>query len=243
MKNETKLEFNSAGNNPTAEFIDNQYTGKFFEILPNIFMVKGAVNNRGFNQGYAVGNNTRKELVLIDVVEEASREGVEAILNNGYNIKAVLITGKEVLQDAYADLETISEEAGGAEIYLHPDIKPKDDFTTRALTNNDSLLSSFNVEITELPANKNGEVLIFCGMNGGMIFPGNSAKGSIYKDDSFIFSREKKEKQSEEFEISKFWQGYNKEFTYFFPRIGKPAIEIDNRTRSNIFNWLSRGSS
>lgn len=238
-----KIEHNTAGINPTAEFIDNQHTGKFVELLPGTYMIKGAKNDRGFDQAYALANNNRKELILIDVVEEAYKEAVETIVKDGYKIKAILITGKSVLNDAYADLETLSEDAGGAEIYLHPDIQNETDFKVKDLSSNDSLISSFKLEVFELPPNKNGEVLIFSGKNEGMLFVGDSAKGSDYNSDTFIFSREKQEKQSNEFEISKYWQSFRKEFTYFFPRTGKPAIEVDSRTRSNIMSWLSRGSS
>lgn len=238
-----KIEHNTAGINPTAEFIDKQHTGKFVELLPGTYMIKGAINDRGFDQAYALTNNNRKELILIDVVEEAYREAVEAIVKDGYKIKAILITGKSVLNDAYADLETLSEDAGGAEIYLHPDIQDQTDFEVNNLNNSDSLISSFNLEVFELPPTKNGEVLIFSGKNEGMLFAGDSAKGSDYDTDTFIFSRENQDKQSHEFEISKYWENFRKEFTYFFPRQGKPAIEVDGRTRSNILNWLSRGSS
>lgn len=238
-----KIEHNTAGINPTAEFIDNQHTGKFVELLPGTYMIKGAINDRGFDQAYALTNNNRKELILIDVVEEAYREAVQTIVKDGYKIKAILITGKTVLNDAYGDLETLSEDAGGAKIYLHPDIQPETDLEVNDLINSDSLISSFNLEIFELPPNKTGEVLVFSSKNEGMLFAGDSAKGSDYDSDTFIFSREKQEKQSDEFEVSKYWQNFSKEFTYFFPRMGKPAIEVDSRTRSNIFNWLSRGSS
>lgn len=238
-----KIEHNTAGINPTAEHIDNLHTGKFVELLPGTYMIKGAINDRGFDQAYALTNNKPKELILIDVVEEAYREAVETIVKDGYDIKAILITGKTVLNDAYADLETLSEDAGGAKIYLHPDIQPETEFEVHDLTSSDSLISNFNLEVFELPPNKKGEVLIFSGKNEGMLFAGDSAKGSDYESDTFIFSREKQEKQSDEFEISKYWQNFRKEFTYFFPRMGKPAIEVNGLTRSNILNWLSRGSS
>lgn len=238
-----KIEHNTAGINPTAEFIRNQHTGKFIEILPGTYLIKGAKNERGFNQGYALSNNKRKELILIDVVEEATREAVKIIVKDEYVIKAIVITGKAVLNDAYADLETISEEAGGAEILLPPDIQPDTDFKIQDASNNSSLIKEFQLEILQLPAAKNGEILLYSGKNQGMLFAGSNAKGSSYDDDTFIFTREKQEKQNEEFELSKYWQSLRKDFYYFFPRIGKPAIEVDGKTRSNILNWLSRGGS
>lgn len=236
-----KIENNLEGVKPTAKFIASQHTGKFVKILPETYLIKGAKNDRGFDQAFALTNN-RKDLVLIDVVEEASREAVETLINDGYKIKGIFISGQSVLNDAYADLGTISEDAGGADIYIHPDIAPEDGFETKALTIRDSLMSNFNIETEELPG-KSGEVLIYSSKNDGMLFAGDSAQGSEFDSDSFIFTREIHKKQKEEFAISEFWQNLRPDFTYFFPRRGKPAIEIDSRTRSNISNWLSRGSS
>lgn len=237
-----KIEFNTAGITPTAEFIDNQHTGKFIEILPNTFMIKGAINDRGFDQGYALKRG-KNELLLIDVVEEATREAVTTIVKDRYEIKAIVITGKSVLQDAYADLETISEEAGGADIYLHPEIKTDDEFKTKRLKDSDSLLKSFNLNVHELPEGKNGAVLLFSDKNDGMLFTGDSAKGSQYNTDSFVFTREKEEKKDDEFELAGYWQNFSPDFAYLLPRQGKPALELDRSTRANIRTWLSRGGS
>jgi hypothetical protein len=46
------------------------------------------------------------------------------MVKDGSTISAILITGKEVLNEAYGDLESLSRDAGGAEIYIHPDIAP-----------------------------------------------------------------------------------------------------------------------
>lgn len=237
-----ELEQNTEGITPTADFISNKHTGKFFEILPNTYMIKGSINDRGFEQGYAIENNKR-EFILIDVVERASLEAVETLIKNGYKINAILITGETVLRDAYADLQTISEDAGGAAIYLHKDISSNTNFGTRNISDNDALLSSFNLEVHEVPMNKKGVVTIFSTKNQGMLFTGDQAIGSNYNDETFTFTREKQEKKEDEFELARDWQNYDKDFAYLLPRKGKPALEVDRATRSNILNWLSRGSA
>jgi hypothetical protein len=63
---------NQRGITPTADFIANQHTGKFIEILPHTYMIKGAKNDRGFDQAYAVSDSRNREFVLIDVVQEAT---------------------------------------------------------------------------------------------------------------------------------------------------------------------------
>lgn len=236
------IENNTEGINPTAEFIANQHTGKFIKILPGTYIIKEAKNELGFDQGYALANGNSKELLLIDVVEEASKAAVESVQHEGYKIKAILITGQTVLDDAYADLETISSNAGGAPVYLPAGLSPKEDFSVETLDNNDSLLKSYNLDIQIIQGSRDRMALIYSSRNEGMLFAGDAARGAEYKSDIFTFSRPKKEKQGEEFELSRFWKSFPKEFYYFFPRKGKPAIEVDRRTRTTLLDRLSRGA-
>lgn len=233
------IEFNTEGITPTAASVKDLHTGRFRELLPGIFMIKGAKNERGFDQGYGILKG--KDLVLIDVVEEAYKEALEYLLSNGYNIKAIIITGKAVQNDAYSDFQTLSKNANGADIYIHPDIAPKD-FETKPLTQRDALLSNFDLEPHVLPG-KEGQVILYCSRHDGIVFAGDSALGSNYESDEFLFTRGREQKEKEAFAVEEFWQGFRKEFDYFFTRQGKPAIEVDARTRTTLLNRLSRGES
>lgn len=237
------IEHNKGGITPTAEFIADQHTGKFVEILPHTYIIKGAKNERGFDQAYALSDSRQREFVLIDVVQEATREAVETMMKDGYIIKAILITGKGVLNEAYGNLGSLSSDAGGADIYIHPDIAPNDGFKTKSLLNQDALLSKYKIQTQELPAVKNGSVIISVNQHGGMVFPGDTAIGSAYGTDNFLFTRKEMEKEDHEFEVENFWKKYTSDFLYFFPRQGKPAIELDDRTRTTLLDRLSRGGS
>lgn len=233
------IEFNTEGITPTAASIRDLHTGKFREVLPGIFMIKGAKNQRGFDQGYAILNG--KDLVLIDVVENAYKEALGYLQHNGYNIKAVLLTGKAVSNDAYADFQTLSEDLDDADIYIHPDIAPQD-FETKPLTGRDEILSKFDLEPHVLPG-KEGQVVVYCSRHNGIIFAGDSALGSDYGTDQFFFTRGREQKEEEAFAVEKFWREFKKDFDYFFPRQGKPALEVDGRTRTTLLSRLGKGES
>lgn len=232
------IKFNTEGITPSAAFIEDLHTGKFQELLPDIFMIKGAKNERGFDQGYAILNG-KKDLVLIDVVEEAYREAVENLRNNGYKIKALLITGKQVYNDSYADLQTISQDMGNAEIYIAPDIAPNDS-ETRALSGRDALLSDYDLEALVVPK-KEGQVILYCDRHNGIIFSGDSAVGSDYGTDEFLFTRGRELNDKIAFTVEEFWKGLDKKFDYFFPRQGKPALEVDDLTQRTLIARLSKG--
>lgn len=231
------IEFNTEGITPTAAHINDLHTGKFRELLPGIFMIKGARNERGFDQAYGILKG--KDLVLIDVVEEAYREAVQYLLNNGYNVRAILITGKAVSSDAYADFETLSKDAGDADIYIDPRIAPQNS-EIKDLTNRDSLLSEFDLQPHVLPG-KEGQIVLYCSRHNGIVFAGDSAVGSDYGTDGFLFTRGREQQEKLAFQVEEFWQGFNKDFDYFFSRQGKPAIEIDARTRRTLLSRLAPG--
>lgn len=233
------IEFNTEGITPTAASIRDLHTGKFREILPQIFMIKGAKNRRGFDQGYAVLNG--KDFVLIDVVGEVEKEAVRDLLHNGYNIKAILITGKGVANDAYADFKTLSKDSGNADIYVHPDIQPQG-FDTKNLTQRDAFLSSYDLTPYVVPG-KEGQVVLYCSRHNGIVFAGDSALGSDYGSDEFLFTRGREQKAKEAFPVEEFWQGFNKDFDYFFSRQGKPALEVDAATRTSLLDRLARGEA
>lgn len=233
---------NTTGITPTPKFIADQHTGKFFQLLPNLYMIKGAINDRGFDQAYAVQKRNKEEYILIDAVGLATKEAVEKLLSNGHKIEAILITNQNVLNDAYADLQTISEDAGGAAIYMHPKNTVKDDFPTKDLNGNDALLNNYNLSIYDLPGIDNGASLIYYDQNGGILFTGDSAKGSAYDTDEFTFTRDTIENKTKDFEVGQSWIQFEPDFSYLFPRQGKPAVQIDAGTRSDILNKLRRGS-
>lgn len=234
------LELNTEGITPTAAFIRDLHTGIFQETVPGIFMIKGAKNDRGFDQAYGVLKG-RKELVLIDVVEEAYKEAIGHLLHEGYSIKAILITGKGVRNDCYAGLETLSQDAGGADIYIHPDIAPQD-YETKALNRRDELLSNFDLEPLIVPG-KEGQVVLYCSRHNGIVFAGDSAIGSDYGTDDFLFTRGREQQDKLAFQVEEFWQGFEKNFDYFFSRKGKPGLEIDPRTRTSLLDRLARGEA
>lgn len=232
------IEFNKEGSRPTAALIDDLHTGVFRELLPGVFINKGVKNDRGFDQAFAILNG-KKELLLIDVVEEVYKEAIEELVGNGYKIRAILITGKSVLNDCYADLQTISEDSGDADIYIHPDIAPSD-FETKALTQRDAILSHFDLEPYDVPG-KEGQVVLYSNLHNGIIFSGDSAMGSDYDSDDFLFSRGREVKEKEAQAIEKFWQSFRSDFDYFFTRKGKLGIEVNGPTRVKLLDQLAVG--
>ena len=237
MKTVNKMEIL---NSQSAEFIQKGETGKFLKLIPDTFIIKGAEMEDGFNQGYAIRHLNLKDIILIDVVEEATKEAVKNLVKEGYDIKAILLSNSDVYKRAYADLKTLSEDAGGAQIFIHPRTTIKDNFKTKDITQKNDIHKTFKLKVNDLPGNGGGSVLIFCEFNDGMLFTGADADGSSYDNDENTFTRPALHSKNDEFGLAESWGVYAEEFSYLFPLKGKPAFNIEEGQRLDILNKLSR---
>lgn len=224
----------------SAEFIEKGETGKFLKLIPDTFIIKGEKENGIFNQGYAIRHLNRRDMLLIDVVEKSTKDAVKNLVEEGYNIKGILITCDAILNSAYADLKTISEDAGGAAIYAHPRNNFKDDFKIKDITRKDKVLDSFDINIFDLPGNEGASVVVYCDLNDGMLFPGEDAVGSDYDSELNTFIRPEKKNENNDFGLAESWAAFDTPFTYIFPRKGKPGFNLEEGQQIDILNKLGR---
>ncbi|UAB83415.1 MBL fold metallo-hydrolase [Zunongwangia sp. SCSIO 43204] len=224
----------------SAEYIQQGETGKFLKLIPDTFLIKGKEKDGVFNQGYAIRHINRRDIILIDVVEEDTKGAVKKLVDEGYQIKGILITCDGILDDAYADLKTISEDANGAPIYAHPRNNFKDDFKTKDITTQANDLKHFGIKVIDLPGNGGASVLVYSEINDGMLFPGDDAVGSDYDSELNTFKRPEMKRENDDFGLAESWNAFEDEFTYFFPRKGKPAFNVDEGQQIDILNGLSR---
>ena len=227
-------------NSQSAEYIEQGETGKFLKLIPDTFLIKGGERESGVHQGYAIRHINRKDIILIDVVEEATKEAVKKLVTDGYTIKGILISNKLVYKTAYADAKTLSEDAGGAPIFLHPRITPKDGDTFKDITGRHDIIKSFGLTITDLPGDGGGSVLIYSDINDGMLFTGADAEGSPYDSDLNDFTRPTLDSKNDEYGLAESWGSYIMPFTYLFPLRGKPGFNIEEGRRTDILDKLSR---
>jgi len=225
----------------TPEFITQGETGKFLKLLPDTFIIKGEAGKDGFNQGYAIRHQNQQDIILIDVIEKATKEAVKKWVADGYNIKAILISNTSVIKNAYADLKTISKDAGGAPIYAHPMTTVKEDFKIKDITaNKNELFKSFGLTIFNLPGNGGGSVIIYSDINEGMLFTGEDALGSPYDSELNEFTRPQINSKNDEYGLAQSWSEFEQPFSYLFPLRGKPGYNLEEEDQSAILNKLSR---
>ena len=225
----------------TAEFIAQGEIGKFLKLIPDTFIIKGSEQENGYNQGYAIRHINRKDILLIDVIEKETLKAVKQLVSDGYTIKGIILSNSSVYKNAYADLKTVSEDAGGAPIYAHPrnsindtTYKPKD------ITAKQELVKHFGLKIFDLPGNGGGSILIYSDINDGMLFTGEDAIGSNYTVEENTFSRPTMESKNSEFGLAESWGAFDEDFSYLFPLHGKPGFNLEDGQQTDILNKLSR---
>ncbi|WBL27350.1 MBL fold metallo-hydrolase [Zunongwangia sp. HGR-M22] len=224
----------------SAEYILQGETGKFLKLIPDTFLIKGKEKDGVFNQGYAIRHINRRDIILIDVVEEETKAAVKKLIDEGYQIKGLLITCDGILDNAYADLKTISKDANNAPIYAHPRNNFKDDFKTKDIMTQANDLKHFGIKVIDLPGNGGASVLVYSEINGGMLFPGDDAVGSSYDSDLNTFKRPEMKRENDDFGLAESWSAFEDEFSYFFPRKGKPAFNVEEGQQVDILNDLSK---
>ncbi|MFD1095927.1 MBL fold metallo-hydrolase [Salegentibacter chungangensis] len=224
----------------SAEFIEQGETGKFLKLIPDTFIIKGKEKDGVFNQGYAIRHINRRDILLLDVVEESTKDAVKRLVKDGYNIKGILVTCDDVMKDAYGDLKTLSEDAGGAPIYAHPRNNFRDRAKTKDITAKDPVLKEFGLKVIDLPGNGGESVLVYSELNDGMLFTGEDAVGSPYDSDLNTFDRPEMKRQNDDFGLAESWSAFKEEFAYLFPRKGKPGFNIEEGHQVDIINRLSK---
>lgn len=224
----------------SAEFIEQGETGKFLKLIPDTFIVKGAESENGTNQGYAIRHLNRKDIILIDVVEESTKVAVKKLVEDGYTIKGILISNNLVYKNAYGDVKTMSEDAGGAPVFMHPRITPKNGDKVKDITARHEIIKSFGLTISDLPGSGGGSVLIYSDINDGMLFTGADADGSPYDSNLNTFERPKMESKNDEYGLAQAWGAFILPFAYLFPLRGKPGFNLDEGAQQDILMKLSR---
>ncbi|QED36938.1 hypothetical protein FK178_04065 [Antarcticibacterium arcticum] len=224
----------------SAEFIEQGETGKFLKLIPDTFIIKGGEREGGVHQGYAIRHLNRKDIILIDVVESATKEAVKKLITDGYSIKGILISNSDVYKTAYDSLKTISEDAGGAPVFMHPRITVNNGDKVKDITSKNEVMKHFGLTVTDLPGNGGGSVLIYSDINDGMLFTGADAEGSPYDSNENTFMRPKLEHKNDEFGLAEAWNAYDKPFAYLFPLKGKPGFNLEDGQQTDILQQLGK---
>jgi glyoxylase-like metal-dependent hydrolase (beta-lactamase superfamily II) len=217
----------------TAEF------GTSVKILPDTFLLKFDKHRHRFGNGYAIRHRNGKDLVLIDTVRKEHKVELSRFRENGYNIKAILLTHSDLIGQAFASLSEIAKICD-TQIYIHP----LDSQSTGALdiTGYHDIFKEFDLSIFHTPGHTSGSVVIYCGINRAL-FVGDSAVGSPYDTDSYYFERPVIESDQKDLALTESWRSMSIEFEHILPLHGKPQFDLSDLDRSGILRNLTKSEA
>lgn len=231
-------------NNDSTEFLPvkieklrNLEFGNPKNILPNVYLIKVDKHQFRYGNMYIIKHPTRKSLLLIDAVRPESKNALNDFMATGYSIDSVLLTHSDLIGQAYGSLDEISTNLGGTSIYIHPnDIKSRWE-DARDIMSAASQFSDYKIEVHHFPGHTPGSSIIYSGLNGGMVFSGDSAVGSNYEKEEYYFDRPPNKADDG---LRECWSNFEKDFQHFLPLHGKPEFTISRKRRERILQNLSK---
>lgn len=224
----------------SAEFIQQAEAGKFHKMIPDTFIIK--MENGA--QGYALRHLNRQDMLLIDTTAEGAREGIKHLVEEGYKIKAILVTHKDALQKTYAPLKTISEDAGGAPIFSHPVNNTNSDFNVRDINSKNDIFKHFSIVPLDFPSKSGETAVLYSEINEGMVFAGNTVEATAYGEDGDDINSTDTGSENKNRGIAENWRTFDREFRYFFPYKGKPKFNLsEGQQKDLILGLANEGTS
>ena len=210
------------------------------KILPNTFLVKFPKHIHRFGNGYILKHINRKDVLLIDVTREETKPAVAKLLEQGYTISGILLTHKGSATQAYAELDILSKDAGGAPIFIHPLDNGTQAAATKDITAKHKVFDDFTMTIFDFPGHTAGSVVIYTEINNGMLFTGDSAVGSNYENDDYYFERPIIDNHTIDYGLAESWKAFDKYFEQILPLHGKPQFELSEGQQKDILLRLSK---
>ena len=227
MKSVDKREIISS---QSAEFIQQSEAGKFHKMIPDTFVIK--MENGA--QGYAIRHLNRQDILLIDTTGKGADKGIKHLVEEGYKIKAILITHKEPLQKTHAPLKQISEDAGGAPIYGHPVNNIDSSFNVRDITGKVDIFKHFSLSVYDFPSASGETAVVYSEINEGMIFAGNAVDATSYDEEANEISRPDTGSKNKNMGLGESWRTFAQEFRYIFPFKGKPRFNLSEGQQKDL---------
>lgn len=221
----------------SAEFIKQGEEGKFLKMISDTFIIK----TENGTQGYAIRHLNGMDFLLIDTTGKGAQKAVKHLVEEGYKIKAILVTNKEAMRNTYAPLKTISEDAGGAPIFSHPMNSNDSTFEVKDITSKNKIFDHFSISLDDFPSASGEATVIYSEINEGMVFAGNAAVGASYDQEGDQVTLPDAGSENKNSSLVESWRTYTRDFRYFFPYKGKPVFNIEEEELTDFIQKLGNG--
>ncbi len=209
-------------------------------ILPDSFLLKFDKHQHRYGNGYVIRHRNRRDLVLIDAVRPEHQSTLERYKKDGYKIKAILITHRDIVKQAYKPLHEIAEEFD-SNYFIHS-LDSDDNDHALNITGYHDVFKDFDLSVFHTPGHTSGSVIIYCGINKAL-YTGDSAVGSPYESDKYYFERPPIESDQNDLALRESWMSISVDFEHILPLHGKPQFDLSEQERIQIMRNLVKEES
>lgn len=209
-------------------------------ILPDTFLLKVAKFQYRVGNSYILRHINRKEVLLIDVVHETSKNTVDDLISDGYDIQGLLLTHSDLIDQAYTNMAQLSKDLNSAPIFAHPLDSKKSSADIKDIMKKNDVFEKFSINIYHTPGHTGGSVLIYSDINGGMLFTGDSAVGSPYDVEKSYFERPPIADESTDMGLAGSWRFFRQPFKHILPLHGKPEFDLSEGRQKDVLLNLSK---
>jgi glyoxylase-like metal-dependent hydrolase (beta-lactamase superfamily II) len=209
-------------------------------ILPDTFLLKFPKHEHRFGNAYMIRHRNQKDIVLIDAVREEHKSAIESYKESGYEIKAILLTHRDLSGQSYKPIHEIAEDLN-TNYFIHSLDSGSDD-KALDITGYNDVFKEFDLSVFHTPGHTPGSVTIFCGINKAL-FTGDSAVGSPYENDDYYFDRPIIKSEQDDLALRESWMSMSVEFEHVLPLHGKPQFDLNEQQRKDILRNLIKTES
>ncbi len=195
--------------------------GEGVKVLENLYLFR--LPKVHFREGQAYALVQDDGLILIDAVYPQTKAAVDNLLRK-YKPKAMIITHRDVLHQAFGTVSEISKWLGGITVYAHKADHERQKM--RDIMEPSHLLNDSGILITPIPGHTPGSIVIYC-TKEEMLFAGDSAAGARYDSDDNTFTHPTIPLGSW-LDFKRGWQNVDGEVKHLLPLHGKPGFYLHN---------------
>ncbi|GAA0871689.1 hypothetical protein GCM10009117_08350 [Gangjinia marincola] len=207
------------------------------KILSDTFLMKIPKHVYRFGNTYAIRHLDYQKILLIDAVRPENKEALQHFKDSGYEIAGIVLTHGDLLDQAYTSLDEIANE-WDTTIYMHlMDAKNQSGAVEDVMTEPDAL-KAFGLKVYHMPGHTSGSIMLYTGINEGMLFTGDSAVGSPYESDEYYFERPPITNEQTDYGLIEAWRSFNEPVRHMLPLHGKPQFDMTDQQQADMIRNL-----
>ena len=214
--------------------------GEPIDIFEHVTLLRTPLYWYRYAQGYVLHHEQEDAVLLIDVTREETRGIVRELVELGKKIDGIVLTHGDLVNNAYADLRRVSEEAGGAPVLVHPADARGQDHAIQDITLDLPLFDRYGLVVLPAPGHTPGSVMLYSKLYGGTLFTGDAAIGAPYTAEELFFERPPIFQPYDDEDLADMWVHFDLPLAQLLTHHGIPGLDLTKEECATYLKQLQR---